>query len=75
MAPQIERQTIPEAAVEADVMREQLDYLIQHAASSAPCACSACERFARARSVLLEIFNEPQGAKVLPMPPQFAKAA
>jgi hypothetical protein len=46
------------AAANADeVMREQLEYLIEHA-SAGVCGCLQCERYARARSVLLEIFRE-----------------
>lgn len=50
---------ISEPADENDVMREQLEYLIAHAAEGA-CGCSACQRYLRVRSALLEIFNEPQ---------------
>jgi hypothetical protein len=42
-----------------DVMREQLEYLINHIAEQGICGCSQCQRYFRTRSVLLEIFNEP----------------
>jgi hypothetical protein len=39
------------------VMREQLDFLIEHA--EAGCGgCSFCDRYARAKSMLLEIFAD-----------------
>jgi hypothetical protein len=40
------------------VMQEQLDYLIEHAASGT-CGCSQCERYLRVRDVLTEIFARP----------------
>ena len=43
------------AADANDVMREQLDYLIEHA-EGGPCGCAQCHRYQRARSVLLEVF-------------------
>ena len=49
----------PEPADENDVMREQLEYLIAHATERA-CGCSACQRYLRVRSLLLEIFSEPE---------------
>ena len=39
------------------VMREQLDDLIAHAEQGA-CGCAACERYARVREALLEVFQE-----------------
>lgn len=62
-----------EAADENEVMREQLEYLIDHTEGHLECACSECQRYLRARSVLLEIFGEPRTAGVLEMPK--AKAA
>jgi hypothetical protein len=52
---------VKEAAVmtpvdEKEILREQLDYLIQHAASLAECGCRVCRRYHRVRNVLLEIF-------------------
>jgi hypothetical protein len=45
------------AAADADeVMREQLDFLIEHA-QDGPCGCLQCERYVRARSLLLEAFR------------------
>ena len=61
---------VPEPADERDVMREQLEYLIGHAAGQGICGCSECQRFLRVRSALLEIFSEPQRQQVtvaLPM--------
>ena len=51
---------VPEPADESDVMREQLEYLIGHATERGTCGCSACQRYLRVRSLLLEIFSEPQ---------------
>jgi hypothetical protein len=46
------------AAANADeVMREQLEYLIEHAAKGA-CGCSQCRRYQQARTLLLEAFTE-----------------
>ena len=75
MAPQIEVPRIPEPADETDVMREQLEYLIEHAAEGTACGCSDCQRYRRVRAILLEIFDEPVPAKVQTMVPQLAKAA
>jgi hypothetical protein len=44
------------AADANEVMREQLDYLIEHA-HGGPCGCPQCVRYLRARSVLLEVFG------------------
>jgi len=44
------------AADANDVMREQLDFLIEHA-EGGPCGCPQCLRYQRARSVLLEVFG------------------
>ncbi len=44
------------AADANEVMREQLDYLIEHA-QGGPCGCPQCLRYQRARSVLLEVFG------------------
>lgn len=68
MAPQVELITIPETAPEAEILREQLDYLIEHRAGAAGCDCSACQRYLRVRAILLEVFGEPQRAKILEMP-------
>jgi hypothetical protein len=55
---------VPEPADERDVMREQLEYLIGHATEQSTCGCSECQRYLRVRSVLLEIFGEPQRQQV-----------
>ena len=63
---------LPEPADENDVLREQLEYLIGHAAERIS-GCSDCQRCLRVRSALLEIFSEPkpqlvrQSAATLPM--------
>jgi hypothetical protein len=75
MAPQVELQRIPEPADETDVLREQLEYLIEHAAQEVQCGCSECQRYLRVRSILLEIFGEPARANVQEMAPRLAKAA
>ncbi len=39
------------------VMREQLDFLIEHVESGCG-GCSFCDRYGRAKSILLEIFAD-----------------
>jgi hypothetical protein len=39
-----------------DAMRDQLEFLIEHAHTNG-CACDHCHRYQRARSVLLDIFG------------------
>ena len=51
---------VPEPADESDVMREQLEYLIGHATERGICGCSECQRYLHVRSLLLEIFSEPE---------------
>ncbi len=51
---------VPEPADESDVMREQLEYLIAHTSERGNCGCSECQRYLRVRSLLLEIFSEPE---------------
>lgn len=80
MAPQTEAETkaqveIFEPACEGDVLREQLDYLIEHAAENGQCDCSECQRFIRVRAILLEIFAEPSRGNVQEIGSPFAKAA
>ena len=53
------RPRVSEPADEHDVMREQLEYLIAHAAERGTCGCSDCQRYLRVRYLLLEIFTEP----------------
>jgi len=44
------------AAADAnEVMREQLEYLIEHAGNGT-CGCPQCHRYLRARALLMEIF-------------------
>lgn len=45
------------AAPADDVMRDQLDYLIEHA-SAGDCGCSVCKRYDQAREVLLAPFQK-----------------
>jgi hypothetical protein len=75
MAPQLEPQRIPEPADETDILREQLEYLIEHSAGNAQCGCSECQRYLRVRSVLLEIFTEPPRANVRETALHLLKAA
>jgi len=75
MAPQIEVQRIPEPADETEVMREQLEYLIEHTAKNVRSACSECQRYLKVRSILLEIFAEPPRNNVQEIAPHLAKAA
>jgi hypothetical protein len=75
MAPQVEIQRIPEPADETDILREQLEYLIEHTARNQQCGCSECQRYLKVRSALLEIFAEPPRAKIQEMAPRFAIAA
>ena len=55
----------PAAALSA-ILREQLEYLIDHAGATAEDGCPACSRYLRVRSVLLEIFCTPPN---VPSPP------
>jgi hypothetical protein len=55
---------VPEPADVADVLHEQLDYLIDHASERGTCGCSECQRYLRVRSALLEIFGEPEPQQV-----------
>jgi len=66
---------VPETTAANDIMREQLEYLINHIAEQGICGCSQCQRYFRTRSVLLEIFNEPQCQPVRKIAPDLAKAA
>src|ERR1035441_9206623 len=75
MAPQVELQRIPEPADETDILREQLDYLIEHTARNAQCGCSACQRYLKVRSALLEIFGGPPRTNVQEIAPRLAKGA
>jgi len=76
MTPQIEVPRVTEPARDADVMREQLDYLIEHATGAGQCGCAECQRFRRVRAILLEIFEKPpRAAKVQEIVPQLARAA
>ena len=72
MAPQAEIKRKPEPADEADVMREQLEYLIAHTDGEVQYGCPECQRYLRVRAILLEIFGEPQRARVQEMPLRWA---
>jgi hypothetical protein len=63
-----------ESPNENDVMREQLEYLIDHTAEHVECGCAECRRYLRTRSILLEIFGEPQTPQVQEFP-KLAQAA
>jgi hypothetical protein len=63
-----------ESANENDIMLEQLEYLIDHTAGHVQCGCSECRRYLRARSILLEIFGEPQKPQIQEFP-NLAQAA
>lgn len=75
MAPQVELARIPEPVDESDILREQLEYLIEHAARNGRCGCSECQRYLKVRSALLDIFTEPPRANVQEITPRLAKAA
>ena len=45
------------AADANDVMREQLEFLIEHA-QAGDCGCAQCTRYHRARTLLLEAFKD-----------------
>lgn len=75
MAPQVEVLRTPAAPAETDILREQLEYLIDHATGSPQCGCSECQRYLRVRSILLEIFGEPPGANFHEIGQRFRKAA
>ena len=64
-----------EPADENDVLRDQLEYLIGHAADQSSCGCSDCQRFLRVRSVLLEIFSEPTTRQIRQSPATLPMAA
>ena len=40
-----------------DILREQLEYLIDHVGDSVVFSCSECRRYLRVRSILLQIFR------------------
>jgi hypothetical protein len=73
--PKVEVPRIPKPAEEIGILREQLEYLMEHTARNAQCGCSECQRYLRVRSALLEIFAEPPRAKVHEMGPRLARAA
>ena len=58
--------TRPGTAADAnDVMRDQLEWLIEHAQNGV-CGCEQCERYLRARALLLmELFPESQAAAIM----------
>ena len=70
--------SVPQVPVpgEADVMREQLEYLIEHVAEKGICGCSECQRFLRVRSELLEIFTSgPAPQQIRPLTTKLLTAA
>jgi hypothetical protein len=46
------------AADATDVLREQLEFLIEHAGNGV-CGCRLCNRYLAARTILMEAFDEP----------------
>ena len=59
------RPRVVAAADANDVMREQLEYLIEHAQNGV-CGCELCERYLRARALLLmELFLESPSPVVM----------
>jgi hypothetical protein len=57
------RPPVVEAADAHDVMRDQLEQLIEHAQDGV-CGCEQCERYLRVRAVLMELFRNSQFAAV-----------
>lgn len=51
------RPLLIEAADTHDVMREQLEYLIDHAVTGT-CGCRQCQRYVGVRELLMEIFAD-----------------
>jgi hypothetical protein len=51
------RPRVVAAANVNEVLLEQLEYLIEHAQGGI-CGCAHCQRYLRARSVLLELFAD-----------------
>lgn len=42
-----------------DVMREQFEFLLEHAElAMGTCVCSTCERYYRVRAALLDVFGQ-----------------
>jgi hypothetical protein len=58
----VTRPRVVVAADADDVMREQLEFLIEHA-QAGDCGCAQCDRYHRARALLLEAFNEAPSAE------------
>jgi hypothetical protein len=59
----VTRPRVVAAADPNEVMREQLDFLIEHA-QAGDCGCEQCNRYHRARTLLLEAFTiSPKGEK------------
>jgi hypothetical protein len=76
MAPQqVALVRVPEPAEESEVLREQLEYLIGHAAERVNCGCSECQRYLRVRAILLEIFGRPHTPPAIEIAPRLARAA
>ena len=73
MAPQVALKTVE--AEEAEILREQLDYLIGHVEEHPQCGCSECQRYQWARAALLAVFTKPPRARVEEIAPRLAKAA
>ena len=52
------------AANANDVMREQLEFLIEHA-QDGNCGCEQCQRYLRARTLLMEAFADSPRAALM----------
>jgi len=58
------RPGIVQAADANDVMREQLEFLIEHA-QDGNCGCEQCQRYLRARTLLMEAFADSPRAALM----------
>jgi len=58
------RPGIIQAADANDVMREQLEFLIEHA-QDGNCGCQECQRYLRARTLLMEAFADSPRAALI----------
>ena len=56
-AAQLAKPRVISAADVNEVMLEQLEYLVEHT-QGGDCGCALCDRYWRARAVLMEIFAE-----------------
>jgi hypothetical protein len=47
-----------------EILREQLEYLIDHAGDTVVHSCPECRRYLEVRSLLLQIFGQPKNHPV-----------